>query len=173
MNQDQHAESDRHALRFIRDPDAGIARRLCSTIQQIAYCLDEENFASFLTYLSDDMRYKITAFSAELRKEVAFLDLERQGLEALVNGIADHVRFPNKLIRHVSQPMLLEVSEGHVSSITKVTVYHIDPQGVAGLYAIGNYQDRFELLDDAGPRLLSRNVALETRTLPFGSHIPL
>ena len=36
-----------------------------------------------------------------------------------------------------------------------------------------NYQDRFWLTAGAGSLLLSRNVALETRTLPFGSHIPL
>ena len=94
-------------------------------------------------------------------------------LETLVNGIGDHVRFPNKLIRHVSQPMVHESEANRVSCTSKVAVYHVDPKGVGGLYAVANYQDRFWLTAGAGPLLLSRNVALDTRTLPFGSHIPL
>ena len=60
-----------------------------------------------------------------------------------------------------------------VSCTSKLAIYHVDPKAVGGLYAVANYLDRFELTAGAGPRLLSRNVALETRALPFGSHIPL
>ncbi|MGI9475117.1 MAG: hypothetical protein ACR2PI_00280 [Hyphomicrobiaceae bacterium] len=48
-----------------------------------------------------------------------------------------------------------------------------DPRGAGGLYAIANYIDCFDMSAKAGPRLLQRNVALETRTMPFGSHVPL
>ena len=173
MSQYERGRGGDSTLRFLPDPDPTLVQGLGSATQQIAYYLDEEEFSSFLAFFSDDARYRITAFSSELRKEVVYLDLDRHGLETLVNGIRDHVRFPNKLIRHVSGPMIRESEADRVSCTSKVAIYHVDPKGVGGLYAVANYQDRFELTAGAGPLLLSRNVALESWTLPFGSHIPL
>lgn len=173
MTRDAPAPADGFPSGFVPNPDAGLVQRLWSVIQQMAYYLDEEEYAAFLAFLSDDASYKITAFSAELRKEVAYLDLDRGGLETLLFGIDDHVRFPNKLIRHPGQPMVREIDGDRVACTTKLAIYHVDPHGAGGLYAVANYQDRFELMADAGLRLLARNVVLETRTLPFGSHIPL
>lgn len=173
MSQDERGRRGGSTPGYLPDPGPALVQGLSSATQQIACYLDEEEFSSFLAFFSDDARYRITAFSSELRKEVAYLDLDRHGLETLGNGIGDHVRFPNKLIRHVSRPMIRESEANRVSCTSKVAIYHVDPKGVGGLYAVANYQDRFELTAGAGPLLLSRNVALETRTLPFGSHVPL
>ena len=166
-------QTDNGAARFIADPDPLIVHRIGTAIQQMSHHLDEEDYASFMAFFGGEATYKITAFSAELRKEVAFLDLDREGLDVLLKGMGDHVRFPNKLIRHPSPPMLLSADGSRVTCLSKLAVYHIDPRGAGGLYAVGQYMDCFDLSGADRPMLVSRNVALETRTFPFASHIPL
>ena len=158
---------------FLTEVDPSVVQRLWLVIQQISHHLDEEEFESFLAYFADDSVYRITTFSAELRKEVSYLDLDFQGLEVLLNGIDDHVRFPNKLIRHICPPVIHKIDGDRIFCTTKVAIYHVDLKGIAGLYALANYQDIVESRSNSELRVLQRNVALETRSFPFGSHLPL
>ena len=158
---------------ILTEVDPRVVQRLSAGIQQIAHYLDQEEFESFLAYFTDDSVYKITTYSAELRKEISYLDLDFRGLEVLLNGIVDHVRFPNKLIRHICPPVIHKIESERIFSTTKVAIYHVDLKGVGGLYAIGNYQDISESRPNSELRVIQRNVMLETRSFPFGSHLPL
>lgn len=152
--------------------DFDLVHRLWMATQEMAHYMDEEDFGSFLGYCANDLLYRITAFSNELRKPVTFLDLDRSGLQVLTETIDRHVRFPNKLIRHPGRPMITNVEGDRVSCTTKVAIYHLDLHGVSALFAVANYRDVFAM-SEAGPRLMEREVAMETRSLPFGCHLPL
>ena len=158
---------------FLTDVDPSIVQQLGIVIQRIAHCFDQEQFESCLDYFTHDSVYKITTNSAELRKEVSYLDLDFNGLKSLLAGIPDHVRFPDKLIRHICPPIINKMDSERIFSTTKLSVYHVDLKGVSGLYAIGSYQDIFESRLNSGPQIIQRNVVLETRRFPFGSHLPL
>ena len=158
---------------FLTDVDPSIVQQLGIVIQKIAHCFDQEQFESCLDYFTHDSVYKITINSAELRKEVSYLDLDFNGLKTLLDGIPDHVRFPDKLIRHICPPIINNMDSERIFSTTKVSIYHVNLKGVGGLYAIGSYQDIFESRHNPEPRIIQRNVALETRSFPFCSHLPL
>jgi 3-phenylpropionate/cinnamic acid dioxygenase small subunit len=152
--------------------DFEIVHQLWQATQEMAFYMDEEAFDSFLGFCANDLSYKITAYSKELLQPVVFLDLDREALQNLTDTINGHVRYPDKLLRHAGRPMVTAVDGDRVSCTTKVSIYHVNVHGEGGLYALVNYQDVFAMTE-AGPKLMEREVAMETRTLPFGCHLPL
>lgn len=155
------------------DNNTSIAQLLPVTMEAICTYLDEEKFDLFLSYFTAKSTYTITTFSGELRRELAYLDLDFLGLKALVNGIGDHVRFPDKLVRHITLRLINKVEDDLIFCTTTVAIYHINLSSVAGIYAIGKYRDTSQNRPGIGLQIIKRNVFLETRSFPFGSHLPL
>ncbi len=148
------------------DPDA--VRQL---IGRACLALDDGDYQGFLALCAPDFGYRIRVFSPELGKEMIWLEHDRDGLTKLFAALPEHLTRPGRLTRHATvytqdpQPDALQVT-------SVVTIYHTDMEGRTETLAVGRYLDRVAE-HDGEPRLLSRDVQLETRDLGIGSHAPL
>lgn len=145
---------------------------LWQTIQQMADDLDEERFDQFLDRCTAEISYRIVTESPDLGREMTYMDLEGDELGALLGTVKQHVRPPDKLLRHTAKPMIQHVDGSLVTCRTKLAVYHVNGSGDPGIYALGHYDDVFSLTE-GGPMLVRRDVVLASRRFPFGSHVPL
>lgn len=143
-----------------------------AAIQELADHLDNERFDEFLGGCSDELSYRIVTSSPELGKDMTFMDLEGDEMETLLSTVRDHVRPPDKLLRHTDRPSMQTLDGAKVASSTKVSIFHVTGSGEPKIYALGHYQDVFSLTE-AGPVLLARDVVLASRRFAFGSHVPL
>ena len=143
-----------------------------AAIQKLADHLDNERFDRFLDGCQPNLSYRIVTTSPELGKDMTFMDLEGDEMKTLLSTVADHVRPPNKLLRHTDRPSMQALDGARVASNAKVSIFHVTGSGEPNIYALGRYEDVFSLTE-AGPILLTRDVVLASRRFPFGSHVPL
>jgi methanesulfonate monooxygenase small subunit len=135
--------------------------------------LDEERFDDYLGLYADDCRYRITTYSPDLRKDMAMLDLDRKDLAVLLGNLPKHIRMSGRFMRHPSGSCAEPASgSGRISVLTTVLVAHTDLEGISRIFATGRYRDLIEVSGDA-PRLLEREVRVDTRQFGPGSHVPL
>ncbi len=136
--------------------------------------LDEGNFEGWIDLCAPEFTYRITAYSPEIRKEMIWLDHDREGMEGLFKMLPKHNSDHSPLTRHASV-YTVEYDEAgkEASVITSLAVYRTQLDGGAtSLFAVGKYFDTVNL-EDGVPSLTSRNVRLDTRELGIGSHLPL
>ena len=136
--------------------------------------LDEERYDDWLDELCHpSFRYTITAYSNEIRKRMTWLDHSSESLRALCLMIPEHVSYHGRFHRHATLYRLSPVEGGSTAeAVSSLVVIHTDLEGESRFYAAGRYNDTLDL-SGAMPRLLARNVDLDTRVLEFGSHRPL
>ena len=135
--------------------------------------LDDKNFGAFLEQCDPAFRYRITAFSPEIRKEMTWLEHDKAGLQTLFNNLPRHNSDKSPLTRHLTVYTVQQDDEARrakVLSALQVFKTSLDG-GATELYAVGKIHDEVALTDE-GPRLLDRNVRLDTRMLGIGYHIP-
>lgn len=135
--------------------------------------LDDKNFGAYLELCDPAFRYRITAFSPEIRKEMTWLEHDKAGLQTLFNNLPRHNSDKSPLTRHVTVYTVQQDDEARratVLSALQVFKTSLDG-GATELYAVGKIRDEVALTDE-GPRLLDRNVRLDTRMLGIGYHIP-
>jgi methanesulfonate monooxygenase small subunit len=133
--------------------------------------LDDEHFDEWLNLCAPDFGYRITTFSDELGKAMTWMQQDKAGMAHVFSNVKSHERYTGRLRRHVSMPRVR--ADGGVAAVTSaVAVYHTETNGVTQLYAIGLYRDLVKEIDG---RVLfaQREVNLDTRRLPFGSHVPI
>jgi methanesulfonate monooxygenase small subunit len=136
--------------------------------------LDEGDFPGWLDLCAPELRYTITAYSPEIRKEMTWLDHDRDGMEGLFKMLPKHNSDHSPLTRHASVYVVDLNEEGNeATAITSVVVYKTAMDGGAtDLFAVGKYFDTVNLEGEV-PLLAGRNVRLDTRELGIGSHFPL
>lgn len=136
--------------------------------------LDEGDFPGWLDLCAPEFRYTITAYSPEIRKEMVWLDHDRDGMEGLFKMLPKHNSDHSPLTRHASVYVVDWDEEGNeATAITSVVVYRTAMDGGAtDLFAVGKYFDTVSLEGEV-PLLTGRNVRLDTRELGIGSHFPL
>jgi methanesulfonate monooxygenase small subunit len=136
--------------------------------------LDEGDFPGWLDLCAPEFRYTITAYSPEIRKEMVWLDHDRDGMEGLFKMLPKHNSDHSPLTRHASVYVVDLDEEGNeATAITSVVVYRTAMDGGAtDLFAVGKYFDTVSLEGEV-PLLTGRNVRLDTRELGIGSHFPL
>lgn len=137
--------------------------------------LDAEDFDGYLNLYAPKCGYKITAYSPEIRKEMTWLDLDRDRMVALFNKIPEHTRLPGTFLRQANVYTIerkKEKEREHAFATTLVTVYYTTPEGSTRVFAVGKYYDEIDVTNK-GPLLTSRHVKLETRDVGKGSHLPM
>lgn len=158
--------------------DATTGKNLDAAVRALIYrsCLrlDEGDFPGWLDLCAPDLRYTITAYSPEIRKEMTWLDHDRAGMEGLFKMLPKHNSDHSPLTRHASVYLVdVEEEKGEATAVTSVIVYRTALDGGdTELFAVGKYFDTVSLEGDA-PLLSSRTVRLDTRELGIGSHFPL
>lgn len=140
--------------------------------------LDELRFDAWLELAAPELRYRITAHSPEIRKEMTWLDHDRRGLAALFELLPRHHVNHAQWLRHAVVYHVIEEADDLVRAVTSLAVYHtaldvgdvhVDA-GATRVFAVGRYHDRLRL--ERGRWLLSeRTVRLETRQLGIGTHL--
>lgn len=136
--------------------------------------LDGEYYDEWLASCAPEFEYSIRAFSPELRNEVVWLDKARDGLAVLLKQLGMHERYKGQFRRVVGGTVLLHADAANGSFLVESSfmAHHTDLHGSSTLYCAGRYQDEFRF--DAGvPLMTSRRAMLDTRRLPFGSHVPI
>lgn len=160
-------------------PETGVSRDVDRDVRDLIYrsclSLDQGDFAGWLELCVPEFRYTITAYSPEIRREMVWLDHDREGMEGLFKMLPKHNSDHSPLTRHASVYVVGhdETDQKRASAVTSLVVYktYLDG-GTTELFAVGKYFDTVSLEGDV-PQLSSRNVRLDTRELGIGSHIPL
>ncbi|MGC4093152.1 MAG: nuclear transport factor 2 family protein [Polyangiaceae bacterium] len=143
-----------------------------------AYLLDERRFGDWLALTAPGFRYRIEAYSPELRKDMVWLDHNRAGIAALIELLPKHHGDGADWLRQVSVGRLVDDGAERASSTSALSVFrtprdvgdsHVEG-GSSSLFLVGHYHDRFELHTN-GWLLSERRVRLQTRQLGVGSHL--
>ena len=135
--------------------------------------LDDGDFSAYLALCAPDYAYRIIAWSPELRNDMIWLEHDRDGLAGLFATLPEHLQRSGRLSRHVSTATIeaRENTEAY-GVVSSLIVHHTDLDGRTQTLAVGRYKDTVAWVD--GAILLSaREVALETRDLGIGLHVPL
>jgi methanesulfonate monooxygenase subunit beta len=144
-------------------------------IEELVYrsCLamDDRDFKGFLALCDAGFRYKVTAYSPEIRKDMTWLDHDRAGMETLFTQLPRHNSDHSPLTRHVTvYTVKMNGQSAEVVSALQVFRTALDG-GTTELFAVARLVDTVKL-DGGEPRLAQRVVRIETRQLGYGSHIP-
>jgi methanesulfonate monooxygenase small subunit len=150
--------------------DREAVRELVATSCQL---MDEERYADYLGLCTDDYSYRVTAFSGELRRDMVWLELNRNDLGSLFDMLPEHVKPQGSFARHANVCAIrANGASGTLHVTSTLTVYFTDLRGSSRLFAVGRYEDEVEVSGER-PRLKTREVRLATRALGTGSQIPL
>ena len=148
-----------------------------TAIEELVYrsclALDEKNFKGYLDLCEADYRYSITAHSPEIRKDMIWLDHDKQGMQLLFTNLPRHNSDHSPLTRHATV-YTVEADAAHQQAtvVSALQVFKTDLDGGATeLFAVGRYVDTVKM-NAGAPKFLKRVVKLDTRQFGFGYHIP-
>ncbi|HEY9531909.1 MAG TPA: nuclear transport factor 2 family protein [Burkholderiales bacterium] len=144
-------------------------------IEELVYrtclALDDRDFKAFLDLCDDGFRYKVTAYSPEIRKEMVWLDHDKKGMETLFTQLPRHNSDHSPLTRHATvYTVKVDGTQAEVVSALQVFRTALDG-GATEIYSVARLIDTVKL-DGSAPKLAQRVVKMETRQLGFGSHVP-
>ena len=144
-------------------------------IEELIYrsCLamDDRDFKAFLALCDAGFRYKVTAYSPEIRKDMTWLDHDRAGMETLFTQLPRHNSDHSPLTRHATV-YTVKMNGKSAEVVTALQVFRTQLDGGATeLYAVARLHDTVKI-GEGEPKLAQRVVRIETRQLGFGSHIP-
>ena len=144
-------------------------------IEELIYrsclALDDRDFKGFLDLCDPNFRYKVAAYSPEIRKEMVWLDHDRKGMETLFTNLPRHNSDHAPLVRHATV-YTVKVNGAQAEVVSALQVFRTALDGGATeLFAVARLIDTVKLDGDT-PRLAMRVVRMETRQLGFGSHVP-
>ena len=149
----------------------GESDRIRALVSRAARLLDGGAYDQFLELFTDDGRYRIEAVSAELGKQMTWMDLDRSELSALFKEYPDHV--VDKATRlHLVTTDEVEIADDSGTALSSFAVFRTDLHGASALYAVGHYDDVFVRQGQTW-KLRSRNVRLETRQFTVPTPLPL
>ena len=159
-----------------------VASSVRDVIYRSAVLMDDQKATEWLEVLcAQDFEYVITSYSHEIRREQEWFQGDRESLLEVVKMMPYHNTDHSPFVRHVSVYTVdVDGSGATADAVSSVVVYqnmfdginsHMD-SGDTRLFCAGKYYDRVSLNGDE-PKLLRRNVRLDTRRLDKGSHFLL
>lgn len=146
-------------------------------IEELVYrscmALDDRDWKGFLELCDEDFRYTITTYSPEIRKEMVWLDHDRNGLDTLLTNLPRHNSDHSPITRHATvYTVVAGAQDGTASVVSALQVFRTQLDGGASeLFAVGRFHDAVRL-NGSQPKLAKRVVRLDTRLLGYGYHIP-
>ncbi|MEA2700936.1 MAG: methanesulfonate monooxygenase subunit beta [Myxococcales bacterium] len=145
-------------------------------IYRSALLLDARDFGGYLDLCAPEFRYLISAYSPEIRRDMIWLEHDRDGLKALFDTLPRHHSDPAPLARHLTvYTVAVSDNGGRADAVSALQVFRTSLDGGATeLFGVGKIHDTLTLAPGRGDgvRLLKRHVKLETRMLGIGSHLP-
>jgi methanesulfonate monooxygenase small subunit len=146
-------------------------------IEELVYrsclALDARDWKGFLELCDPGFRYSITAYSPEIKKDMTWLDHDREGFGTLLNNLPKHNSDHSPLTRHATVYTVdVDTAKGEAKVVSALQVFKTALDGGATeLFAVGHFHDVVKL-NGGSPKLGARTVRLDTRLLGFGYHIP-
>jgi len=140
--------------------------------------LDEQRFEDWLALTASRFRYRIGAYSPEIRKEMTWLDHDRDGMHALFELLGKHHVDHATWFRHAVVQRVTQEGPETLRAVTQLAIFHTSVDvgdvhveaGSTRLFAVARYHD--ELVLENGRWLLADRLArLDTRQLGIGSHV--
>lgn len=152
-----------------------IKQSVSEVIHRSCMALDAKNFSDYLELCDPAFHYSITAYSPEIRKDMIWMEHNKEGMKNLFDTLPRHNSDHAQLNRHAN---VCIVDRDEANEQVKVTsdlqVYRTELDGGATeLFAIGKLYDTISVPKDGSPRLIDRNVRLDTRLLGMGNHLPI
>lgn len=150
---------------------------LIQSINELIYrsclALDNKEYGGYLELCDPAFHYSITAYSPEIRKEMIWLEHDKGGMKTLFDNLPKHNSDHSPLSRHATVYIVdNDEAKQQAKVISALQVFKTSLDGGATeLFAVGKVYDTIAL-GDGGPKLLDRNVRLDTRLFGIGSHIP-
>lgn len=149
------------------------ASEVAGLVHDACTALDERRFDDFLGICADDFRYRLTVYSPELRKQMVWLDADKQELHDLYALLPQQVRMNGILCRFANVTKVGPTDDaGDVPVSSAVTIYSTDTDGATRLLAVGRYDD-VVTAGGSSVALRRRELRLHTRMLGPGSLEPL
>jgi methanesulfonate monooxygenase subunit beta len=146
-------------------------RQIEELVYRSCMALDDRDYKRFLELCDPGFRYKVTAYSPEIRKDMVWLDHDRKGMETLFTNLPRHNSDHAPLVRHATvYTVKVEGQQAEVVSALQVFRTALDG-GATELFAVARMVDTIRL-DSGAPKLAQRVIRMETRQLGFGSHVP-
>jgi len=148
-----------------------------SLVEELIYrsCLylDERDFQAYLGLCDERFRYTITTYSAEIRKDMIWLDHDKAGMATLLTQLPRHNSDQSPLTRHATvYTVRHDAARQETDVVSALQVFKTALEGgVTELFAVGKYLDTVGVTNGK-PLLLGRTVKLDTRMLGIGYHIP-
>jgi len=157
---------------------AELRAALANVIAESALLLDDRRFGEWLDLTAPSFRYRIEAYSHDIRKNMTWLDHDRSGMVALIELLPKHHIDGGDWLRQVSVGKVAAEGASEASAVSSLAVFHTARDvgdahvdgGSSKLLLVGRYHDRFHH-DGARWLLSERVVRLHTRQLGVGSHL--
>jgi methanesulfonate monooxygenase subunit beta len=151
---------------------------LTELVAESALLLDERRFGEWIALTAREFRYRIEAYSPDIRKNMTWLDHDKSGMVALIELLPKHHIDGGEWLRHVTVGKVTAEGPVAATATSALAVYHTARDvgdahvdgGSSRLLMVGRYHDRFAY-DGAQWRLSERIVRLHTRQLGVGSHL--
>jgi methanesulfonate monooxygenase small subunit len=146
-------------------------------VEELVYrsclALDAKNWSAFLDLCDPGFRYTISTYSPEIRRDMVWLDHGKDGMTTLFTNLPKHNSDHSPLTRHATvYTVEMNDAKGEASVVSALQVFKTTLDGGATeLFAVGRFHDTVKLASGS-PKLLKREVRLDTRLLGFGYHIP-
>jgi len=142
-------------------------------VYNTAMRMDEKDFAGYLALCDQGYKYRITAYSPEIRKLMTWLEHDHKGMKLLFDNLPKHNSDQSMLSRHVTVYTVNFADGGKTAEVVSgLQVFRTtNDGGTTTLFAVGKMHDRVVLGDDRA-RLIERTIKLDTRMLGIGFHIP-
>lgn len=148
-------------------------KALRELIARTCLSLDGNDFKSYLEQCDPAFKYRISAYSPEIRKDMIWLEKDKEGMKALFDLLPKQNMDRTPLTRHFSMYTVESDEQANMAKVVSVFQLYRTEQdgGVTSLAAVGKYVDKISL-NDGRPLLLDREVRLDTRMLGKGYHVP-
>ena len=146
-------------------------------IARTCLTMDDYDFNAYLDLCHDDFQYTITTYSPELRKDITWLDHNKEGMKTLLDVLPLHASdhfLRLTMSRHLSVYTVdYSANDTRAAVVSGLQVFNTAKDGgVTELLGVAKYRDTVAL-EGGKATLLSREVRLDTRMLgETGSLIP-
>jgi len=148
-------------------------KAISELVYRSCFMLDAHDFAGYLDLCAPEFRYRIVAYSPELKKDMVWQELTWEELKHHFDLVPKHVRDKSSVTRFPTLYSISYSDDGkRATAFSGVQLYKTRLDGgETTLFGVCRMHD-VVALDNGQPRLLSREVRMETRQLGTGSQIP-
>jgi methanesulfonate monooxygenase small subunit len=149
-------------------------KQISELVYRSCLMLDALDFEGYLGLCAPEFVYRIVAYSPELKKDMVWQEVNKEELKHHLDLVPRHVRDTGTVARFPTVYSISYSEDGkRATALSGMQVYKTKRDGgETTLFGVCRLNDVIEL-NGGEPKLLSREVRMETRQLGIGSQIPV